>query len=796
MRYSLLISFLLSGLYLFAAPGTTSQNIKVDQFGYRLNAKKVCVIANPQIGYNTASTFTPGTTYQVRKWADDVVVFTGSPVVWNAGATHAQSGDKVWWFDFSAVAIAGDYYIFDVTRNVGSYKFTIRDDSYLSILKAATKVFYYQRCGQNIDVAHGASWTHPICHEGAGQDLACRFVSDQTNAATAKDLSGGWHDAGDYNKYVNFTYVPMHNLLFAYQENPTIFTDDIGIPESFNFIPDVLDEVKYELDWLLKMQRADGAVYSKVSVTAYQAASPPSSDVANRYYGDVSTSATLTAAGIFAHAAIVYKSLGVSAMTTYGNTLQAKAIAAYTWAAANPTVVYTNAGFSSANPEVDAYGTTTLKTTAAALLYAATGTASYKTDFESTYTAVHCMAWTFWYSFEGTTQDIMIYYTDLTGVTPAVSTAIKTSLKNSMDGNNGDMLLAYNAKTDAYRAHIKDGDYTWGSNQVKGETAQMYLNAAKYGVNTTNSAVYKTAAEEYMHYFHGVNPNTYTYLTNCASLGAENSVKSMYHAWMGDGTTFDLNPAPGYLMGGADKDFTTDPSFTTLLSPPSGQPIQKMYLDWNTSWPQNSWQITEPAIYYQSVYVRLAANHTSLLASPVPLDLVAFNAEKDKDAVVLDWTTVNEKNTSHFEVERTGSLSGNWSLIDKVSAAGYSSSKLTYSDLDAHPLNGVNYYRLKMVDRDNQFTYSGIRAVDMSHGIAFSVYPNPAKDELHVDYNNIIDGNGLIEMFDQLGRLVYSQVVENSEGSSQISLHNMVGGQYLVRISTALQSKVVKVLIR
>jgi endoglucanase len=76
--------------------------------------------------YNAAESFSPGTganQYQVRRWADDGIVYSGTLVSWKAGATHAQSGDKGWWFDFSSVTTPGSYYIFDVTNNVGSYRF-------------------------------------------------------------------------------------------------------------------------------------------------------------------------------------------------------------------------------------------------------------------------------------------------------------------------------------------------------------------------------------------------------------------------------------------------------------------------------------------------------------------------------------------------------------------------------------------------------------------------------------------------------------------------------------------------
>src|SRR5262245_5031470 len=108
-------------------PPVTDNHIKVDQFGYRTTDKKIAVISNPQAGYNSADTFLAGSIYEIRRWSDDITIYSGSIMQWNGGSTHAQSGDKVWWFDFTSVTTPGFYYVFDVVNNVGSYKFEISD---------------------------------------------------------------------------------------------------------------------------------------------------------------------------------------------------------------------------------------------------------------------------------------------------------------------------------------------------------------------------------------------------------------------------------------------------------------------------------------------------------------------------------------------------------------------------------------------------------------------------------------------------------------------------------------------
>jgi len=304
-----------------------SDFIKVDQFGYLPDATKVAVISNPQTGYNAGDSFSPGNTYQVRKWQNDVVVFSASPQIWNGGVTHTQSGDRGWWFDFSTVNAPGSYYIYDVSNNVRSYAFDINEEVYSPVLKAAMRMFFYNRSNFAKQAPYAEpGFTDDIAFNNNLQDGNCRYIFDQNNAATEKDLSGGWFDAGDFNKYVTFADRVMHDLLHAYQENPAIFTDNFNIPESGNGIPDILDELKWELDWLLKMNNADGSTHLKLGSQNYSdnTLTPPSLNTDPRFYGSTCTSASISVAGVFAHAAQVYKT--IPALTAYAQQLESRAI--------------------------------------------------------------------------------------------------------------------------------------------------------------------------------------------------------------------------------------------------------------------------------------------------------------------------------------------------------------------------------------------------------------------------------------------------------------------------------------
>lgn len=588
--------------------------IKVDQFGYQNTAQKVAVISNPQTGYNVSTNFTPGSTYQVRLSVDNSVVFSGSPTAWNGGATHAQSGDKVWWFDFSTLTTEGTYHIYDPTNNVKSYDFDISDCVYDAPMRQAVRTFYYQRCGTpKVTPYADANWEDATaCHTHTLQDHDCRSISNPT-AATTKDLWGGWHDAGDYNKYVNFLYETMIDLLLAYEEKPTAWADNYGIPESGNGVPDLLDETKYELDWLLRMQQTNGGVLCVVGVQNYASASPPSADNAQRFYGPATTSATYTAAAIFALAAKQYNSVGNMA---YANTLQTAAVNAWTWANANPNITYYNSGtVASGEQEVDGYETQARKLGAAIFLYALTNSNTYKTYIEANYTSMHLFQWSYAYPFEAGHQSALLYYSKQTGITNSVKNNIRNTYSNSLSSGNADNLPAYTNNTDAYRAYLADGNYTWGSNTTKARQGSMLFSMNIHGLDAVNATNYRNAAAGYIHYLHGINPTAFAYLSNMSNYGAENSIKEFYHSWFTDGSALwdrvgvsTYGPAPGFIPGGANPTYSPDAAYIgPVISPPQNQPVQKSFKDWNTSYPQNSWEITENAIYTQASYIRLLA---------------------------------------------------------------------------------------------------------------------------------------------------------------------------------------------
>jgi endoglucanase len=594
------------------APGMSGQvrfdpHVLVDQFGYRPGDPKVAVIRDPQTGYDSADRFTPGATYQVRSADDGHVVLAGAPVPWLHGVTQASSGDRGWWFDFSSVTAPGTYFVADGQGNVRSATFRIDQQVYKDILKAAVRMYFYQRSGFAKQRPYAAAcWVDTPAYIGPDQDLQARDVTDPDNPAKVKNLSGGWFDAGDTNKYVTFASQAVHQLLTAYQESPGVFGDDFGIPESGNGIPDVVDEVKWEIDWLKKMQYRNGSTALKVGEKVYVSAAPPSSDRSPRFYVPGCTSSTIAAAGMFAHAAYVFGQF--QPLTGEAAELKLRAIGAWNNYHSTPpqtkcdsNVVHSgNADWSERDQNASAV-------VAAVYLFAATDRPSYDDYLKLHYKDAKPYNDIGWSRYNPEQGEALLFYTTLPHADPALR---KTILADKLgDARAGNQIYGFSAEDDLYRAFLHEQQYHWGSNNPRSQYGNTNMDVVTYGLDRDNDASYRTRALEILHYFHGINPFARVYLSNMYSYGATRSLNEIYHSWYWHGTrwsdalTSDCGPAPGYVPGGPNAFAGRD--VPKKLAPPTGQPPQKSYKDWNVGWPESSWVVAEPAIYYQAGYVKL-----------------------------------------------------------------------------------------------------------------------------------------------------------------------------------------------
>jgi endoglucanase len=598
--HAILALLLMCSTLLSASPHDFSTFIMVDQFGYRPEDKKIAVLADPQSGFNAGQSYQPGATLEVRRSKDDAVVYSGAPMVWNKGATHEQSGDKGWWFDFSAVKTPDAYYIYDAQNSASSAQFEIRRDIYFKVLKAAFKMYYYNRCTiAKVEPYADPRWVDGPSFSGKQQDGEARDVNDKKNATSAKDLRGGWFDAGDFNKYVTFAEGDIHQLLDAYTQNPDIWSDDFNIPESGNGIPDIIDEIMWEVDWLKKMQDTqDGGVHIKNGSITYTQGSPPSSDKALRYYGPKCSSSTIATSSMFAHAAIVFGAF--PGLSDYAQDLQTRAVLAWDWYHANPKGENCDTQeIKSGDADKSINDQNQMAVTAAVYLFALTGEKVYNDYVIANYNKVENLNW--WGPYRTSEGDALLYYSQLSNS----KTAVRNDIINKKISNARSLSDFYKQSStqDLYRAHMPDAQYHWGSNSVKANVGSINYDMLYYHLDSGAEKDYLDKAMGCLHYFHGVNPLNKVYLSNMYDYGAENPVNEFYHGWFAHGSvwqnalTSPKGPAPGYVPGGPNKSYSgSEPGI-------SNQPPQKAYKDGNGY--VNSWEVTECSLGYQSAYLKL-----------------------------------------------------------------------------------------------------------------------------------------------------------------------------------------------
>lgn len=605
MRLTLVCAILLAAAQIQGA--TTSLNIKIDTFGYRTTDPKFAVFSA-----------NPGASVELRDTSDVVQTTLSGAAIVSAGADNTNySGDTLWHVDFSSFTTPGTYRLYSASLNEQSYDFEIRDDIYNAVGKTALKTYYYQRCNTAHPAPYaGTGYTDNVaCHMG---DATRGAASGQTDYGT-KDLTGGWHDAGDYNKYVWYAVGDsILHMLTAYEDNPGIFIDaDLNIPESGNGRADILDEVKYELDWLLKMQLGAAqnyAVLERVRETSYTSGSPPSANNATtRGYFNPNLESGAMFVGSLAMASRIFAAEGDAA---YAATLLTAAKNTWTnWLSVQP------AGSADFNDK---------RCWAAAELFRADQTVTTAEAHVRAYLA----NWnTFTYD-----PDYWLWVAALAYIqTPSGTNATTVSQMRARYGAGVNAIFATN---DKYRNGMSSWQHYWGSNRPRAKYGLYLLQAAKIGQTGSYTATQcRNHALDFLHYFHGQNAASMTYLTNMKSLGGDHSSYMFYHLWFGaSGTAFSVNnfmgkpaavvephypyysgtdnhgisdnrsstygPAPGFIPGGPNS------SYTGTANPPGGITFyNKAYRDW--AWQQvgtpKSWEITENSISAQGPYVALSA---------------------------------------------------------------------------------------------------------------------------------------------------------------------------------------------
>ena len=278
--YSRLLLILLTAIGISMKANANA--ISLNTIGYLPESEKIATVA------------APCSDFKVIRVDDGSRVFEGKA---GKAQLNPDTEEQVSLIDFSDVAELGTYRI--LVDGVGeSAAFEIRDDVYNEAFQVVTRAMYLWRCGIAVEGEYqGETFRHEACHM---QDAYLDYVG---GGHVARPSTGGWHDAGDYNKYVVNAGITVDSMLRAWEDFGVRIQDiPLGLPEAGGAYPEFLAEIKWETDWVLTMQQQDGSVLHKVSTLHFGGFLPPEDEDTPRYMVPWSSEATANFVALLAKA--------------------------------------------------------------------------------------------------------------------------------------------------------------------------------------------------------------------------------------------------------------------------------------------------------------------------------------------------------------------------------------------------------------------------------------------------------------------------------------------------------------
>ncbi|MCL2627721.1 MAG: glycoside hydrolase family 9 protein [Oscillospiraceae bacterium] len=501
------------------------ESIHINQLGYRPNDKKKAVLPVDAVEFDV-----------VRICDNDVLYSskTGEP------RYSFASGEIVRIADFSELTELGEYKV--VSGENQSYPFVIDENPYGNLSQAVLEFFHYQKCGVNLDADE---WSHAACH------ASLAHVIDKNGVKTGekKDVSGGWHDAGDYGRYIVPAAQTVAQLLLAYEHSP-------------NPDPVVLNIVWFEIEWMLKMQdKKTGGVYHKVSCHNFDALDEmPDDEKEELVICPISATATADFAASIALASRFYAEREEELLNA--------ATRAWQWCIDNPQASnfknppgVNTGGYGDPDCEDERFW-------AACELFVATGDEKYHNYIQSAELSTG-LGWRDMGTFG------LIAYLLHTG--DKADPELKQLMKHRLMFAAQDIYKV--CKSDPYGISLGT-NYRWGSNMDVANNAMTMLLAGLF----EKTADYQAAALEHINYLLGKNALSQSYISGFGS----KPMKNPHHRpSVAVGKT-----VPGMVAGGPNGNTRAD---SALHQHCSGMPPMKCYVDHIDSCASN-----EIAIYWNS----------------------------------------------------------------------------------------------------------------------------------------------------------------------------------------------------
>ena len=523
--------------------------IHINQIGYRTHAPKIAVISAESVPH--------GPIYLVN-----IDNSTRVELSFSKRGLDSYSGESLWELDFSDIKAAGRYYI-EFYNDSRSDEFVIGNQIYGDTLQDLIQMLYYQRCGCGLHEHYAGVYRHDACHTGS--------VLRYSDGAKLPPITGGWHDAGDYGRYVTPGAVTVAHLLYLFELYPRK-CPDLKIPEHSSKEPDILSECRYELDWLLKMQQEDGSVAHKLTTENHAPFIMPEEDTAQMILYPASTMVTADFVAVTALASRIFLPYDAE----YSDRLLKAALHSEEFLASHPEMI----GFR--NPpgnNTGSYGDRTdsdERLWAYAELYRLTKEPRFLTALNALLDQVPYKTSLGWGMVSGL-AGLSILFAQLDTFPEELCSIFRKAFMDSADH------FLEQSGTNGYHLAMPPEAFGWGSTMTLMDIASTLIIATLLSGNPA----YSMAAEEHLHYLLGRNPLDRCYITGHGS----HPIRNPHNRPTASDNIEE--PFPGLVSGGANFYPCDDIARASL---PKGTPALLCHLDHVDSYSTN-----EIAIYWNSI---------------------------------------------------------------------------------------------------------------------------------------------------------------------------------------------------
>ena len=564
-----LLQFALAGMVLvntnmlISTSEAADDGIHVDQVGYLTNYDKVAMVADAK-----------DKTFEIIDTKTNKVVFTGKL---SAPKYDAMSEETLSKADFTDLKTPGTYIL--KVDNRESYDFEISDNVYAVPTVQSWRSYTLSRSNTPIDDTNVSGLK---LNSGHPQDKEAQvYFTDKLNKkGDVVDVSGGWYDAGDYGKYITTAGLSSAELMLAYEANPDHFTKgQLVFPKGVNSeanLPDVLSEVKFEIDWMRKMQRQDGSTFHKVAGLTWPGFDiSPDTDTQPRYIFSTATYSSAIYGASLAVGARVFEPFD----KTYAQNLQKDAERVWDYLQKNPNPIYrvdegqeNGSGPYNKNTDIEE------RLWLAAEMFLTTGDKKYEDYLQKEQDRLTDKP--SFFTWDNTLALAQFAYAKSANADKELQAKVRKAFISYADD------ILNKISTDGFECALAKEEYTWASTKNALTQADILLMA--YQLQPKQEYIDGALAQ--IHYLFGRNALNKSFMTGIGDNPPEHP-HNRIHESTGAYVAGLVVGGPNHVIGG-------DPDQTKYLE--SGHiPVAKSYIDVLTSWSTNEYAIdyTAAAVY-------------------------------------------------------------------------------------------------------------------------------------------------------------------------------------------------------